>query len=237
MDLGGAIAAGRADGARKEDFAESGDSLTALGNLRRHGLAFQICLESRILRMGIPALLPSLILIAAASSIMVPSTAHSQDSEGSPKQAPYFLNLYPPVYPPLARQARIMGDVVIQIGVRPDGSVASAEVISGHPMLRQAALDSARKSTFLRQEGSGGITSYSLTYTFGFRTGPDSGCTDGGTFARAAKCLYLWRCEWRNGPAILPAIGESRGHAIILAPEACVEAVSSRSTPPSAHLE
>jgi len=46
-------------------------------------------------------------------------------------------NVYLPVYPPLARQARIMGDVKILVGVRQDGSVASAEVVSGHPMLKQ----------------------------------------------------------------------------------------------------
>jgi TonB family protein len=53
-------------------------------------------------------------------------------------------NVSPPVYPPLARQARIMGDVKILVGVRQDGTVASAEVLSGHSMLKQAALEALR---------------------------------------------------------------------------------------------
>ena len=54
-------------------------------------------------------------------------------------------NVYLPVYPPLARQARIMGDVKILVGVRQDGSVASAEVVSGHPMLSKAAVEAVRQ--------------------------------------------------------------------------------------------
>ncbi len=176
------------------------------------------------------------VLLASAFSPLAVSIAHSQAADSPPKPVPYFLNLSPPVYPPLARQARIAGDVVLQIGVRPDGSVASAEVISGHAMLKPAALDSARKSTFLRQEGEG-ITFYSLTYTFAFRVDPDSGCTDGGTFVRGAKCLYLRKCVWRDAPPIAYAIGEYPGHVIILAPSACVETMASGSACHSGHLK
>ena len=52
--------------------------------------------------------------------------------------------LVAPVYPPLARQARIMGDVKVRIGIHRDGSIASAEIVSGPPMLQPAALASAK---------------------------------------------------------------------------------------------
>ncbi len=177
------------------------------------------------------------LLMASVFFSLTVSIAHSQRADSLLKPAPFLAALYPPVYPPLARQARISGDVLLKIDIRPDGSVASAAVISGHAMLKQAALDSALKSAFLPQEASQGTTSYSLTYTFGFKTGPDSGCTEGGTFARAAKCLYLWKCVWHNAPTITPATGESPGRVIILAPEACVEGMASRSSFPSGHLE
>jgi TonB family protein len=45
-----------------------------------------------------------------------------------------------PVYPPLARQARIQGTVRLQALIAEDGSVQQLEVISGHPLLQQAAL-------------------------------------------------------------------------------------------------
>ncbi len=186
--------------------------------------------------MRIPRSLFSRLLIASALSLIAVSVARPQVSDGSPKPAPFFLNLHPPAYPPLARQARISGDIVLQIGVRPDGSVASAEVISGHAMLKQSALESARKSTFLPQE-SKEATLYSLTYTFGLRADPGAGCTDGGMFVRAAKCLYLWKCAWHNAPVIAPAIGLSPGRVIILAPSACVEAMASRSACLPHHLK
>jgi TonB family protein len=76
-----------------------------------------------------------------------------------------FVQLSPPLYPPLARQAWIKGDVNVQIKIRPDGSVTSAEVMSGHPMLAQAAMESAQRSKF-ECRGCSGVTEYSVTYTF-----------------------------------------------------------------------
>jgi TonB family protein len=187
--------------------------------------------------MRISRFLLACLLIASACFPFVVSTARSQVSDSSPKPAPFLANLYPPVYPPLAREARITGDVVLQIEVRPDGAVASAEVISGQGMLKQAALDSARKSLFLRRQDTQSTTSYLLTYTFGLSAGPGAGCTDGGTFVRAAKCLYLWKCAWHNPPAIAPAIGESQGRIMVLAPAACVEAQPSSSACRSSHLK
>ena len=46
-----------------------------------------------------------------------------------------------PAYPPAAATARVQGQVTIQAEVDRDGSVASARVVSGPPLLRDAALD------------------------------------------------------------------------------------------------
>jgi protein TonB len=45
-----------------------------------------------------------------------------------------------PVYPPLARQARIQGKVVLHAIIDKDGRVSELQVISGHPLLVQSAL-------------------------------------------------------------------------------------------------
>src|SRR5260221_4126945 len=79
-----------------------------------------------------------------------------------------LLNLSPPMYPPLARQARIMGDVKLYVHVRKDGSVESAELFSGHPMLVPTALQSARQSQFVCRGRGDEIRSYPITFTFGF---------------------------------------------------------------------
>jgi protein TonB len=46
-----------------------------------------------------------------------------------------------PTYPPLARQARIQGTVVLVAVISKAGTIDNLRLISGHPMLVQAALD------------------------------------------------------------------------------------------------
>jgi len=46
-----------------------------------------------------------------------------------------------PVYPVLAKQIRLEGTVVIRAIIAKDGSVQSAEILSGHPLLSHAAMD------------------------------------------------------------------------------------------------
>ena len=164
--------------------------------------------------------------ISFAMFITLGQNAFAQDvaSDEAPPNAIWLTQLAPPVYPPLARQARIMGDVKLRIGIRRDGSVATAEVIGGHPMLRQAALDSAKKSTLLCQGCTKEVTTYFLTYVFGFRD--DGDC--GGKRLRSAKCLYLWRCGiLLPTPARSPVVGQSKDRVIILADSMCVETTQS----------
>jgi protein TonB len=50
-----------------------------------------------------------------------------------------------PVYPPLAKQARIQGVVVLKATIAKDGTVQNLTVVSGHPLLVQAAVDAAKQ--------------------------------------------------------------------------------------------
>ncbi len=50
-----------------------------------------------------------------------------------------------PIYPPLARQARIQGTVILHAQIGKDGSIQNLQLISGHPMLVQSALDAVRQ--------------------------------------------------------------------------------------------
>ncbi len=50
-----------------------------------------------------------------------------------------------PVYPPLARSARIQGAVILAATISKDGSIENLRVISGHPVLVTAALDAVRQ--------------------------------------------------------------------------------------------
>ena len=50
-----------------------------------------------------------------------------------------------PTYPPLARQARVQGTVVLHALIGNDGSIQDLSVVSGHPMLTQAAMDAVKQ--------------------------------------------------------------------------------------------
>ena len=50
-----------------------------------------------------------------------------------------------PNYPPLARQARISGQVVLRAVISKDGSIENLTLVSGHPMLAPAAIDAVKQ--------------------------------------------------------------------------------------------
>jgi protein TonB len=50
-----------------------------------------------------------------------------------------------PTYPPLARSARIQGQVVLQAVIGKDGAIQNLRALSGHPMLTPAAIDAVRQ--------------------------------------------------------------------------------------------
>jgi len=50
-----------------------------------------------------------------------------------------------PVYPPLARQARIQGTVVLKVTISKTGEVEHVDLDSGHPMLAPAAIEAVKQ--------------------------------------------------------------------------------------------
>jgi periplasmic protein TonB len=50
-----------------------------------------------------------------------------------------------PTYPPLARSARIQGQVVLQAAIGKRGAIEDLRVLSGHPMLVPAAIEAVRQ--------------------------------------------------------------------------------------------
>jgi protein TonB len=50
-----------------------------------------------------------------------------------------------PAYPLLARQVRVQGLVVLRAVISRDGAIENLQVLSGHPMLVQAAVDAVRQ--------------------------------------------------------------------------------------------
>ena len=78
------------------------------------------------------------------------------------------IELPQPEYPPAARTVRASGQVTVQVLVDEKGEVVSASAVSGHPLLRAAAVQAARKAKFKPMMMSGQPTNVAgvLTYKF-----------------------------------------------------------------------
>jgi protein TonB len=74
-----------------------------------------------------------------------PKPTQQRIRQGGQVQAAKLVNKVQPMYPPLARQTRISGTVRLHAIIAKNGSVEQLEVISGHPLLVQAALDAVRQ--------------------------------------------------------------------------------------------
>lgn len=84
------------------------------------------------------------ILMLSALLAAMPSAMAQQSSEVLPK----VIQHTEPMYPPLARQARIQGEVRVKVTTNGE-SVRDAEAETGHPLLRKAAEDNARTWKFV----------------------------------------------------------------------------------------
>jgi TonB family protein len=60
-------------------------------------------------------------------------------------QAAKIISQPQPIYGPVARQARVTGIVVLHAIIGKDGTVSELEVVSGNPLLVQAALDAVKQ--------------------------------------------------------------------------------------------
>lgn len=78
------------------------------------------------------------------------------------------INTPKPDYPAIARTARAGGAVAVLIVIDEDGNVISATVVSGHPLLRAAAVQAARLATFAQtlRDGLPVRATGTLTYNF-----------------------------------------------------------------------
>jgi protein TonB len=74
-----------------------------------------------------------------------------------------------PIYPPLAKQARISGTVTLNAVIGKDGHIMNLSVAKGHPLLIQSALDAVKnwvyKPTLLNGEPVEVATTIDVNFT------------------------------------------------------------------------
>lgn len=81
-------------------------------------------------------------------AVAPPPTVPAQITVGGEVQAGRILQQTQPVYPALARQGRIQGNVQLKAIISADGKIKTLTVVSGHPLLVDAALDAVRHWTY-----------------------------------------------------------------------------------------
>ena len=93
--------------------------------------------------------------LPSAPAAAAPQSASTQ-APNAPKPNPGNGRVQPaqvisrtnPAYPPLARQSGVQGEVVLVVVVGTDGKVKDVTLVSGHPLLRNAAVAAVKQWTY-----------------------------------------------------------------------------------------
>jgi protein TonB len=110
--------------------------------------------------------------VLSAANATAPKIAAPQKARvSSGVMAGNLVNKVNPQYPMIAKQARITGSVVLQATISKSGAIENLKVVSGHPMLINAAMDAVRqwkyKPYFLNGEAVEVETTVTVNFTMG----------------------------------------------------------------------
>jgi TonB family protein len=83
--------------------------------------------------------------IAAAAIAAAKAPVAGRITVGGNVQAAMIVTKVPPVYPDLAKRARVSGEVQLSAVIAKDGTVQQLNVVGGPPLLIQAALDAVKQ--------------------------------------------------------------------------------------------
>jgi protein TonB len=85
-------------------------------------------------------------IASAGAVVAMPKIATPQRVRvSSGVQSGLLIRKVQPSYPPLARQARIQGTVVLQAQISKTGDIENLQLVSGHPMLAPAAIEAVKQ--------------------------------------------------------------------------------------------
>jgi TonB family protein len=90
-------------------------------------------------------LIAPLLLLTTLTYLAASQEAPQRALVGQSVMASQISTKVAPVYPPLARQARIQGAVVLKVRISKTGDVQNIQLISGHPMLAPSAIEAVKQ--------------------------------------------------------------------------------------------
>jgi protein TonB len=117
-----------------------------------------------------PAGLAGVIPSTGAISVPAPAIQPSGPVKiGGQVKEPKLVSYVSPVYPPVAKESGVEGDVVIRTTIDKTGHVTAAQVVSGPSMLRQSAVNALRRWKYEPSKLDGQPVSVQVLVTIKFR--------------------------------------------------------------------
>jgi TonB family protein len=104
-----------------------------------------------------------------ATAAAIPAAQPGQIRVGAQVQAANLINQVRPEYPPLAKEARVQGTVQFGVTIAKDGTISNLNLISGPPLLVQAAQQAVQqwqyKPTLLNGQPVEVVTTIDVNFT------------------------------------------------------------------------
>ncbi len=114
----------------------------------------------------------TLRLLLAIVLLLGASVAQSTHELSQEEAVALLTTRVAPVYPALARQARIQGDVVVRLTIDEGGVPTDIRLVSGHPLLSPTALDAVKQWRFRPYQMDEKAVEADTQITVRFRLGP-----------------------------------------------------------------
>jgi TonB family protein len=106
--------------------------------------------------------------MSSAANIAPPLPPPVRIKVGGDVKSPILISSVMPMYPSMARSSGIAGNVVLQASISPAGIVVATKVLSGPPVLRQAAVDAVRRWKYRPAMLNGDPVAVDVTVTLAF---------------------------------------------------------------------
>jgi TonB family protein len=161
------------------------------------------------MRRAILALLFPAVFFVSVGWSQETSPAPIELSEDSAQ--PVLIRKVAPVYPPLARQARIQAPVILKIVINKDGDVRDVQLYSGHPMLAPAAVEAVKQWKYQPYTKDGEVVEVSTMVRVNFKLPEEpaaAGAVAGESVATGGTVAS------RYGAALRVSEAEMRAHRI-----------------------
>ena len=106
--------------------------------------------------------------MSSAANIAPPLPPPARIKVGGDVKSPVLISSVMPIYPSMAKSSGIAGNVVLQASISPAGIVVATKVLSGPPVLRQAAVDAVRRWKYRPAMLNGDPVAVDITVTMAF---------------------------------------------------------------------